>query len=664
MKKIIFLIFLLSFLICVAQSIRAPNPESIDTTPTNITYRFKDTESYYTNWTMKYNSTSFVDVKVSFDCKTSGGFRICSLITNRQMSRLFGTTSSTFCAMDSTGTICYISMTNSKVPSPINVKFSSRPPTKGGDIIVTGNYLRLLTSQLNYIQSSTNAIIKVKGDFEDPNFDCNNLTLTFPPGSGKMNLMFDLSSNLEISYASPIIDSVVYNQANSKFSISGDNFSTKKQLINILFNGVSQNNFSITQNDTAIEVENYIQNNGGPILIQLSVNNVSMSSAFSYCLSPITESINSISNHIGGIITIKGSYFNNAIEKINVTIGNKDCKVINSTLNEIQCQMDPNEIGGSNLKVLVNIDGCINNSSSKLEFTYGRPTINSYLPIKSNDTTVTIVGINFGLINETIVRIEGLQNDITPISISNDETQLVFSIHQYKCKPIVSIIHNNISSNSIKIQTQFSIYALNAPFISNATLDIALVNYDCSNTEDVFAVIVIKSTFTSTCSKPIIKPNSEYYSTTCPIVPSTGKRTILVYYKSEQVTTQFLYMAPILSSFGINNMTVTVNGLNFGYNTSLIKATFSGRNPHILTTNDNKFTFDLFESDYDSPISIVVDGIDSQSQLQISVKPTPSPTSPPSKPVKTDSSSPIISINYNLFFSISLLHLIVYKLFL
>ncbi|KAM9963623.1 hypothetical protein ACTFIW_006859 [Dictyostelium discoideum] len=653
MKKVIYIIFIFLFLKSVVLSIRAPNPESINSTPTNITYRFKESESYYVSWTMKYNSTTLVDAQVSFDCGTpSGGFRNCLLITNRPMSRLFGTTSSTFCAVDSSGQVCFISMTNAKIPSPINVKFNSKPSTKGGNVIVTGNYLRLLTQQLNIIQSSTNVTIKVIGNFEDPTFDCNNLTLSFPPGSGKMDLMFDLVKKFEFSYASPIINSINYDPNNSKISIYGDNFYTQKQLINILFNGISQNTFSIIQNDTLIQVDKFIQDTGGPMKIQISVNNISMETNYSYCFPPIPSSINSISNHIGGIVTIKGSHFNNDSEIVKVKIGDNDCKVLNSTLNEIQCQLSPDEIGGSNLNVKINIGGCID--SSNLTFTYGKPTLYSHTPMKSNDTTVTLVGINFGLLNETIIKIQGSHDNILPISINNDETQLIFNLQKLKCKPIVTIIHNNFSSNSITIKTPLTISSLNSPFVSNtSSLTLTLINYDCTNTAKVSSFIDNSFKNEITCSKPSIQQNSEYYSTICQIPPGTGKHSIQIKYQTENSTTQFSYMPPSLTSFEIINKTVTIYGYNFGTEISLLKVNFSGRNPEIQTIYDNKFTFTLLESDYNSPLNITVDGIESQSSIQI-IKPTPTPT-----PVeKTENSAFSLGLNNKLILFISIFHLI------
>ncbi|KAN0050214.1 hypothetical protein ACTA71_003320 [Dictyostelium dimigraforme] len=680
MKQVIALFFLFLFLNLKVQSLRAPNPVSIISSPTNITYRFKGTESYYTSWTMKYNSSTPVDVQVSFDCGgASGGFRNCYLITNRPMSRLFGTTASTFCAADSTGQVCFISMETAKIASPINVKFNGKPSTNGGTVIVTGNYLRLISQQLNIIQSSTNATIKVIGNFEDPKFDCNNLTLLFPPGSGKMDLMFDLVKKFEISYASPIINSILYDQNNSKISISGDNFYSQKQLVNILFDGVSQNTFSITQNDTLIEVNDFNQNIGGPMQIQISVNNISMDTPYSYCFPPVLSSINSISNHMGGIVTIKGSLFNNDSGIIKVTIGNLDCKLINSTLNEIQCQLDPNEIIETNLNVKVNIGGCIDNSN--LTFSFGKPILYSHSPIQPDDTTVTLVGINFGFINETIIKIEGINDSIIPNSISNDETHLIFNLQKLKCKPTISIVHNNLSSNSIIIQTPLFITTLDTPFVSNtSSLNIDLINYDCSNSGKVWSIIDSSSKNEITCSKPTNQPNSEYYSTICQIPPGTGKHIVHINYQSENASTQFSYMAPSMTSFEINNMTVTVNGFNFGTEISLLKVDFSGRNPQILTINDKKFTFTLLESDSNSPLNITVDGIESQSSIEI-IKPTPSqtpsnkpiitpsPTSlppPPPNPIpveKTNSSALILSFDYKLIFFISIFHLI-YKLFI
>ncbi|KAM9983068.1 hypothetical protein ACTFIZ_005670 [Dictyostelium cf. discoideum] len=661
MKKVIYFIFIFLFLKTVVQSIRAPNPESINATPTNITYRFKESESYYASWTMKYNSTTLIDAQVSFDCGTpSGGFRNCSLITNKPMSRLFGTTSSTFCAIDSTGQVCFISMSNAKIPSPINVKFNSKPSTKGGNVIVTGNYLRLITQQLNIIQSSTNATIKVIGNFEDPTFNCNNLTLSFPPGSGKMDLMFDLIKKFEISYASPIINSINYDANNSKISIYGDNFFTQKQLVNIHFNSVSQDTFSIIQNDTLIQVDKFIQDTGGPMKIQISVNNISMDSPYSYCFPPIPSSINSISNHIGGIVIIKGSYFNDDSESVKVTIGDDDCKVLNSTINEIQCKLSPNEIGGSNLNVKISIGGCIDNSN--LTFTYGKPTLYSHMQIKSDDTTVTLVGINFGLINETIIKIEGLNDNIIPFSINNDETQLIFNLQKLKCKPIVTIIHNNISSNSITIKTPLSITSLNSPFVSNtSSLNINLINYDCTNTAKITSIIDNSFKNEIICSKASIQQNSEYYSTICQIPPGTGKHSIQIKYQSENSTTQFSYMPPSITSFEISNMIVTIYGYNFGMEISKLKVNFSGRNPNIQTINDNKFTFTLLESDYNSPLNITVDGIESQSSIQI-IKPTPTPSlitpSPTQTPVeKTENSAISLGLNKKLILFISIFHL-------
>nr|ACN54216.1 tgrD1 [Dictyostelium discoideum] len=625
-KMYFFLILLFSLFIIVYSA-----PNRVIRNETSIVYTYSLDSDYYTRFVMYLNATTLrTDIAPNyFDCsQIVNSERYCVFHFADSFSRLWGAVYSRVCTRtvsDPTEDCQSTWITDNAFPEPLNVKFSGYPSTSGGDVVFTGLFLRLAGGPNTLANSFTNPsktfLIKVHGNFSDPNFNCNNFTATFPPSSGYIKVYFDDTgkSSLQLRYASPTVSSFILDESKKLVTINGDNYFTKNSLVQVFFDGVIQNNINITVNHSQIQVNNFIRVDPGPMSVNITINAVSIDNNYTYCFPAVISSISSVSNHLGGVVTIKGSKLSSTSIIPTIKIGDKQCTFIKSTTTELECQLEPNETGGKHLPVDVNFGGCNSTSSGSdaVTFTYSIPTLSSGT---LSNGIVTLIGTNLGTINDSFIQLNSngaIDNvKIDQFNISSDETTATFKLPLLKCKSFyINFTRVDISANNKpSISAPLLIYVINKPTVSNGSINIELYYIDCPISPSSTPSITVGNSSSATqCSIPSLKNLSEYYQTTCSIPYGTGTNKQFKFkYNSEESNSEFSYEPPKVESrsFSKGLFNITINGNNFGNSTSLIKVYFNGSDisSEIQSLNDNQFTFKRLNSYENGPINITVDG--------------------------------------------------------
>ncbi|KAM9972790.1 hypothetical protein ACTFIR_012159 [Dictyostelium discoideum] len=552
----------------------------------------------------KDRDTPRTDFPNYFDCTLIiGEYRYCVFHSDLPFSRLWGTLYSTVCARDVSSP--RVDCTSYKIfvvtyVAPVNVKFSGLPPTSGGDIVINGTFLRFLGGP-NTILNDIDFYkpFDVKGNFSDPSFDCNSITVTFPPGCGKFILFFDDSPAGDIlySYDYPIIYNIIHDSSKQIIAINGDNFFTNNSLVQVYFDNINQQSINITTDHKQIQVNNFNRDAAGPMSIAVVVKDVYVEKNYTHCFPAIITSISSVSNNLGGIVTIKGSKLSSTLNSSlipTITIGNKQCKFIKSTTTELECKLDPNESGGKKLSVDVNFNGCNSTSSGSgpVIFTYNIPTLSSGSYSNGIDT---LIGENLGNNNESFIQLYAneINIKIEKFNISSDEKILTFKLPHLKCNSFnITFTRNDISLSPLSISASLSINVINKPSVSNGTLYIELYYIECPISSLSTPTITVGNSLTNQCSIPSLPSStSDCFQTTCSIPHGTDmNRQFTFKYNLEVVINKFSYAQPIVNDIiNKDNKTLSCGSI----------ITVSGNN---LLTNDEEFKVKVLANNEDTII--------------------------------------------------------------
>nr|ACN71281.1 tgrC1 [Dictyostelium discoideum]ACN71300.1 tgrC1 [Dictyostelium discoideum] len=622
-KKIILLILFLFLVFKSGFPMPRPTPLNVIYDEKSFTLIFERNSPYFTSLILYQNKTTPRSEMApnSFNCSlVIGNMRYCLFHSNEPFSRLWGSIYSKICGREVSSPVedCSFRVSGlSSYPLPSNVKYSKKPRTSGEDIIATGNYLRFMGGP-NTLLSSFDDPLVVKGNFSDPSFDCNNITITFPPGSGKFDLYFDETGmyTLPFSYESPKISSIVSDSLKKIITINGDNFFTDINLIKVSFDGINQPNSIISVNHTQIQVNNFIRVDPGPMFVNITVNEVSIEENYNHCFPAIITSISSVSNYLGGIVTIKGEKLSSTLNPSltpSITIGDKPCKFIKSTPTELECKLDANELGGKNLSANVNFGGCDSKSPNGVTFTYNIPTLSSG---SYSNGIVTLIGTNLGTNNESSIQLygDGINNtNISKFNVSSsDEKSLTFELPHLRCRSFnINFTRSGITANTLSISASLSVNVTNRPTVSNGILNIEIYYMDCTISSSAPSITVGDSSSASPCSIP--SSNSSYYETTCPTPYGTGiNKQFIFKLNSETVSDKFSYAPPEVENRTISDdgTNIELHGYNFGNSTSLIKVYLNGSDisSEILESEDYQLTIKILDSYENGPINITVDG--------------------------------------------------------
>ncbi|KAM9973517.1 hypothetical protein ACTFIW_010617 [Dictyostelium discoideum] len=641
-QKIIFLILFLFSIFKLGYSMSDPTPIDVIYDEKSFTFIFKSDSSYFTRFVLYQNETSPRSEMATnyFDCSlVIGDKRHCLFHSDEPFSRLWGSIDSRICARDVFSPVedCSFPISDLQIyPKPSNLKYSKKPKTTGESIVITGSYLRFMGGP-NFLVNSIDFSkpLVVNGNFADPAFDCNNITVLFPPGSGSFRLYFDETGQypVQFSYESPKISSIVSDSLKQIITINGDNFFIDKKLINVSFNGIDQNDFIISVNHTQIQVNNVNRTDPGPMSVYIGVHDVSIENNYIHCFPAIITSISSVSNHLGGIVTIKGEKLSSTLNSSltpSITIGDKQCAFIKSTTTELECQLGSNGVGGKNLPVNVNFGGCNSTSPNGVTFTYNIPTLSSG---SYSNGIVTLIGTNLGTNKESSIQLygDGINGNINidQFNVSFEENSITFKLPYLRCRSFnINLTRSNIPAKTLSISASLLINVTNRPTVSNGTLNIEIYYMDCPIISSLSPnITVYYSSSAIECLIPFLQSlTSSFYQTKCPTPYGTGiNKKVLFLLNREIVSDEFSYAPPKVEnrkiSYGTPN--ITFHGNNFSNSTSLIQVYLNGIDisSEIIEVKDDNFTIKRLDSFENGPINITVDGNNMDSVFNLILPP-------------------------------------------
>ncbi|KAF2070745.1 hypothetical protein CYY_007944 [Polysphondylium violaceum] len=255
--------------------------------------------------------------------------------------------------------------------------------------------------------------------------DYTKYSITFPPGTGKIDITYD-KKTMSINFAAPTIASHTMD-ADGKFSVVGDNFFNNASVIAITVDGKAlvDVNGAIVSADFQKLVFSYPTNTTSSHKIEVTVDGIKSAAPYDLVIKPIVTGISSVPNK-GGKVTVTGKYLNAVKEDgtpsvVKVTVGTTECaKPVNpqeGVFTHLVCDMPAGN--DDNLDVFVEIDS-IKSDAATVKFSYGFPTISS---IKQIGNLFVVTGSCLGEVSTSEVIVNGAAG-IKSSAISNDETQL------------------------------------------------------------------------------------------------------------------------------------------------------------------------------------------------------------------------------------------------
>ncbi|KAM9959929.1 hypothetical protein ACTFIW_007161 [Dictyostelium discoideum] len=632
------IIFVLIFFSLFFIKINSQYPTAVKFEDSKLIYIFNKTDSYFTKLVMHNHFFERDGVAPNyFNCTIFNDDRVCVFHSDEPLSRLWGSVFSRVRYREVSNDVEHsMQWISTKFPAPYNVKFSRHPPTSGGDIVINGTFLRILGGPSRLLHSIENVEpFLVLGDFNNPSFNCNSITVTIPPGSGNFNFYFDDERiyNVPFSYAPPIISSATNEFSRFIIVINGDNFFNDNSLLRVYFDKILQSNPVITVNHTQIEASCNHITDPGPLSIHIKVNGVSSEKNSSVCIPATVKSITSVSSNIGGIVTIEGSKLF-SVSKPNlipiIEIGGKSCVYLQSIENTLFCKLNPDKSGGKNLPIIVKFGGCNSIINEGVTFSYDIPTI---LNAKVSKGMVIVGGsILAPLKGNSIIEVNSQFGDIkikiTQSQVSPDESNLSFKLPLLKCYNFYVNITFGSTSSIFNVQAPIMSSVIKRPSSVNGTLILELYNTKCIHFEMMkIPKITYGSSSSMDCSVPSLQTsNSDFYITSCPAPYGTGiDKNCTLYFNSQSFENKYSYAPPVIQyrTFSKGQEDLTVHGSNFGNSLSLIKVFFNGSDisSQIRSLNDNQFSFKKLTTYENGMINITVDSVNMESPFYITLPP-------------------------------------------
>ncbi|EGC40215.1 hypothetical protein DICPUDRAFT_96315 [Dictyostelium purpureum] len=514
---------------------------------------------------------------------------------------------------------------------PYNVTFLNKPPTKGGVINVTGEFMRFGVgdTKVAFLKSSVfYQNVTVAGEYDDPNYNPNFLSITFPRGYGKFKICLDYNQLMcyELSFQSPSISSVYYNTSNHHLTIKGDNFYNATQgprkttIVIVYINGSLLNESDITSIGYEEMVLKYSSIYTQELNISINIDSLYTNNTIQIPPYPSSYSTNA-TKYNEGIVEITGTQLLSQKDQndLKITIFGKLCNIIPpSNLTYIKCALPKGVDNNQNT-----IQVCVNNicSTNDIIYDYVKPIISS---VTQNGSIFTIQGKYHGSYNDNstqvIVTYDGnIKQIILPLSIQTDETESVFKIPFFCGSAIVQLFVNGLKSNEYTINANTNVEIISPPSTDSKTPLIVLLSYyDCkyykNNTfNPLFKIQNSKSIGT--------KVNNTY---SFKVIPGTGTKQANITFANKDVTIEYSYAKPKVLKHNIEYNdpinTVMLYGANFGTNSSLCNITYNGIEKECQVIDHYQIKFKVESIEISSNISITIDGIISDSYIMELVK--------------------------------------------
>nr|AZQ00524.1 tgr11392C [Dictyostelium purpureum] len=518
---------------------------------------------------------------------------------------------------------------NLVLPTPVKVKFLSSPPTRGGIVNVTGEYMRIGCGDLKVVSMIFPIYRRMvtAGEYNDPNYDPNNLAITFPSLYGTATVCFDsvLDFCYEVPYQSPSVSSYSYNASSQKITIRGQNFynSTYYKYDRVVY--VNINNSSLDLSDIiSVDYEEMVLNYSSIFTQELNVSifisDLSTNNTIQIPPHPASYSTNA-TKYNEGIVEISGTQLLSPTDQndLKISIFGKQCIFIPpSNISYIKCTLPKGDDNKQNT-----IQVCVNNicSINNLTYEYAKPVISG---ATQNGSVFTILGNYHGSYNENTTQVivtydNNIKQILLPLSIQPDETASVFKIPFFCGSAIVQLVVNGFKSNEYTINANTNAEIISPPSTdSKSPLIVLLSYYDCKyyKSNNLNPLLKIQNS-TSTGEKV----NNTYSFI---VVPGTGTKQANITFANKTIAVEYSYAKPKVLKHGVEYndplSLVKLYGANFGTNSSLCNIKYNGIEKECQVIDHHQIQFKVEAIEISSNISITIDGIISDSYIMELVK--------------------------------------------
>ncbi|EGC40183.1 hypothetical protein DICPUDRAFT_74227 [Dictyostelium purpureum] len=634
-KIIIVLVFLVHLSTCFGVHIKSTYKKVVvdfnglyDLVPLNVTI-YKDPYFKIPYLTLNYTLSKFTDPEYF-----NYTFERVSLETTMDSKIFYGSVASA-CVIDlkTNKTICgYSDYEIEKcLFLPYNVTFLSRPPTKGGVVNVTGEFMRFGTNDMKVAFIKSGELyqnLTVAGEYDDPNYNPNFLSITFPRGFGKFKICLDYIQDYcyDLSFQSPSISSVYYNTTNHHLTIKGNSFynstrgEKKTTILFVYINGSPLKESDISPIGYEELVLKYSSIYTQDLNISIYIDSLYTNNTIQIPPYPASYSTNA-TKYNEGIVEITGTQLLSPKDQndLKITIFGKLCNIIPpSNLTYIKCTLPKGFDNNQNT-----IQVCVNNicSINNLIYEYSKPIISS---VTQNGSIFTIQGKYHGSYNDNSTQVivtydSNIKQIILPLSIQTDETESVFKIPFFCGSAIVQLVVSGLKSNEYTINANSNVEIISPPSTdSKMPLIVLLSYYDCK----YYKNNTFNPIFNIQNSKSIGTKVNNTYSFN--VIPGTGTKQATITFANKNVTIEYSYAKPkVLKHIVEYNdpiNTVILYGVNFGTNSSLCNITYNGIEKECQVIDHYQIKFKVESIEISSNISITIDGIISDSYIMELIK--------------------------------------------
>ncbi|KAM9982112.1 hypothetical protein ACTFIY_004422 [Dictyostelium cf. discoideum] len=429
MKLTILIIFIYLFIIPIFSQTQ-PNPKSFLNTDTTITFEWNlNDNNYYTKWIIIRPNDA--KIEMPFNC-VKGETSLKCIYTNSDstVNQLYG--KNVTACINSLGGNCDTPLSPLHYPTPILKSPIPEILVDGGEVVVTGSFLKFVQLPNYYEIVGTENKITFVDDLTKQEFNPTNVTLRFPSGCGlNKSLLLPNDQKIPFNYkksnitsSSLISDNVV--------ELIGTNFCTDQS---ITFNGKlipSSDVKILSSTKLQFNVVQEYSSTGTPITIG--------DSEVKLVFPPIVISYDPFCG-LDGNVTIHGKRLksNNPNSEITVKIENTNCNVFSGDSNTtyLLCHIE----SGYDKNLIVRID---NIASTPIMFYYEQPKI-----YKTTIVENTVIINGFCLSNIRDIQIDGATQNNKTIPLSTSNSIATFNLDpQYYGETFITISNEKYTATT------------------------------------------------------------------------------------------------------------------------------------------------------------------------------------------------------------------------
>ncbi|EGC38804.1 hypothetical protein DICPUDRAFT_91373 [Dictyostelium purpureum] len=516
-------------------------------------------------------------------------------------------------------------------PSPApNLSPLSKIPTKGGQLLLKGDFLRLGQGDPTVITFISDKTTSLKVIQQSGSFDASSFSVNAPVGCGTFNIKIG-TKYFSGSYISPTITSI--DGKPGQYKIQGTNFFNDATKID-LKSGTTSINQAITSVSDSEIVLNYTPQYAELASISLSVGSLSAAESYSLKIAPMLGSYvpDTVTKSSGGVLTIAGKCLSpppGSDDAILVDVGGVSCPVVTNQTDSITCNMPKFSGEGdlSNLKITVSVGSISSDNSVNFAY-FTKPILETMV---QNNYNFTVSGKNLGTSGTSIIVTPDGSTDAVEITKDiqyDQEEKLVFTLPINMDKCLISIKTDQGTSNPIQIDAKPVVSSFKGfPPTKGGLLVIGGAYIDPASKDSIVITVSNQGGNSDGMNCGNIQVSQADGTISCDLPAGTGNKLVatIVIGDVSFPLSGLSYQAP--SNIKIQSQkgdVLEISGDNLGSKASLISlkvgdkvvsasninsdqtvATFSL--PSYITSNKNTF--------------VIVDGVQSESQFDLAIKP-------------------------------------------